>query len=626
LFILLAIIKIECLNGVTMSIPLFAYAAERKLCMKFKKITALALAFLLAGCTASGGSVSNDSTLQDNTASIIESASQDNSEFTDFIEQYVIDYAQLSYTTCHQYFADPAKYGIDISKAPITLGDFEEDDEYDALAEQTSKKLETFTYSDLSRTQQDIYDQLKWELDLYEKSNKEDYKYINNIWSSLSSVPDVLVTYFSEYELRSEDDIAPLIVLIQDVPNYVDSALSYSKKQADMDLLYFDYDGIQETIQTVLDTKDESAVTSELMVEVENLGLSEEKTAQYEEQITQALNENFFPAYETMKSGLEALKDEVQEPTGLANLPNGKDYYQLLVQDSTGTDEDAALVKTNLNNGLNSIVSQYYALSTSNPNAITASENLSTGFSSVQEIMDYLDENYTRSFPEVDEMHYNLQALSDEQSQDGIVAYFMVPCIGNTSDYQIRYNERDYGKDTTDPDLYGTLAHEGIPGHMYQAQYDSEHLTYAIQYMFDNSGYSEGYATYANYMALRWLDLDADAIEAYIMNDLYSGLLVCAMDVDINYYGMSRSEFAEEYGDGYDDLYTMLADNPSVYLSYYYGYYTIAMLRTQAKESLGDNFDDVSFNAALLSGGAVNFDIKERYIDEYIQANTGEKV
>jgi uncharacterized protein (DUF885 family) len=98
------------------------------------------------------------------------------------------------------------------------------------------------------------------------------------------------------------------------------------------------------------------------------------------------------------------------------------------------------------------------------------------------------------------------------------------------------------------------------------------------------------------------------------------------MDVDINYYGMTRSEFAEEYGKGQDNLYTQLADNPGVYLSYYYGYYTIAMLRSQAKESLGDNFNDVDFNAALLSGGSVNFDIKERYVEEYIQSNTGEKV
>jgi uncharacterized protein (DUF885 family) len=595
--------------------------------MKFQKITALLLALTLAGCSASGGSVSNSSTSADNSTSIVESASQENSEFTEFIEQYVKDYAELDYTTIHHYFADPAKYGIDVSKAPITLGNFEdEDEEYDELAQETLDKLDDFDYADLSRTQQDIYDQLKWELDVYEKSNKEEYKYIGNIWSSLNNVADVLVTYFSEYELRSEDDIAPLIALIKDVPNYANSALSYSKKQAEMDLLCFDYDEIMDSIQTVIDTKDESAVTSELMVEVENLDLSEEKTEKYEEQITQALNEYFFPAYDTMKSGLEKLKDKVQEPTSLSNLENGKDYYQLLIEDATGTSDDAALVRSNLASAINSIVTQYYSLSSSNPSAVSAADSLETGFSSVQEIMDYLDENYTRTFPEVEEMHYNLQALSDEQSQEGIVAYFMLPCIGNTSDYQIRYNERDYGKDSTDPDLYVTLAHEGIPGHMYQAQYDSEHLEYAIQYMFDNNGYSEGYATYANYMALRWLDVDSDTIEAFIMDDLYSGLLICLMDVDINYYGMTRSEFAEEYGKGQDNLYTQLADNPGVYLSYYYGYYTIAMLRSQAKESLGDNFNDVDFNAALLSGGSVNFDIKERYVEEYIQSNTGEKV
>ena len=36
------------------------------------------------------------------------------------------------------------------------------------------------------------------------------------------------------------------------------------------------------------------------------------------------------------------------------------------------------------------------------------------------------------------------------------------------------------------------LAHEGIPGHMYQTQYDHETFVYPIQYMLNNSGFTEG--------------------------------------------------------------------------------------------------------------------------------------
>ena len=158
---------------------------------------------------------------------------------------------------------------------------------------------------------------------------------------------------------------------------------------------------------------------------------------------------------------------------------------------------------------------------------------------------------------------------------------------------------------------------------MYQAQYNKQNFVYTIEYFLSNPGFSEGYATYVENQALKFLDLDPDLVDMYVYNDLMSNYYVLLMDIAVHYENMDLDTFKSEF-DMFDaaaleDIYAQLADNPGVFMSYYYGFYKINQLRQDAKEQLKDRFDEVDFNNALLSAGSVNFDLIKQNIDQYIQ-------
>ena len=86
--------------------------------MKTKIALILALALGLSACSAAPA---KDPTGQ--------SASQQaNEQFTQYLNDYVVEIAENDFTTMHQFFEHPENYGIDPNKVEVTLGSIEPDE------------------------------------------------------------------------------------------------------------------------------------------------------------------------------------------------------------------------------------------------------------------------------------------------------------------------------------------------------------------------------------------------------------------------------------------------------------------------------------------------------------------
>ena len=521
-------------------------------------------------------------------------ADHPNEEFNQYLEELVIDIAESDYITMHQYFENPEEYGIHPQKVEITLGDFKNE----------NQPLKTFKKSSLDATQQIIYEHLNFQ--------PKTYDYMDSIWSSNNGIHQSLVQFFSEYIIRDASDIEPLLILIQDVPRYVDEAFEYTKKQAQQDTLMFDFEQVIEDCQTILDSQPDSAITTSLIEKVEPI--QPESIS-----ILQAyMDQYFFPSYQTIIDELTKLKKDIQPLQGVSHFKNGRKYYESLVMDATGSNESVRTIQSNLEKDIENKWKQILE------NENFFDQDIPTApFSSIDEILPFLEENYTKEFPKLLTMRYDTIPLATEQSQPGIVAYFLIPAIDQTSPYRIRYNQTDYGSDPSSIEFYSTLAHEGIPGHMYQAQYNHEHFTYPIQFLLNNIGFTEGYATYVEMESLNFLDLDEKEKDAYILNTTLTNDYIALMDISIHYDGLSYNQFVEKYselfGEDLQDLYDQLCDNPATFLSYYYGYYQIQQLKEEAQNKLGTHFEPLEFHEALLKHGSVPFEIVEQSIDSYIE-------
>ena len=56
-------------------------------------------------------------------------------------------------------------------------------------------------------------------------------------------------------------------------------------------------------------------------------------------------------------------------------------------------------------------------------------DSVSTDFTDVNQILESLQKNYKKDFPEVKTMKYDLKALPEDQSVSGIVAYFITHAL-----------------------------------------------------------------------------------------------------------------------------------------------------------------------------------------------------
>lgn len=587
--------------------------------MKKKKLLLVLLAGLMAaGCVNNRQQpASSSAPVSQETSETIQSIS--NAEFRNFLDQYVIKACENDYTLAHRYFEHPENYGIDISKCKVTLGSILPTDEDLHFQHQILSNLEKMDDKDLNQTNQQIRQQMMWESRLILDSSDEKFAYLDNIWSEISGVTSVLTDFFSEYQLYSQADIEPLLTLIQDVPRYVDEAIAYSKRQAELKTLAVNMDSLRESCQSILETRDDSPVTNELLAEIDGLNLDAAAAASWKEKITADLNEHFFPSFEKALSALEDLEDQNGQIKGLASYKDGKEYYKYVVANYAGTDADIETIKEEIRTAMDDSVVEYRQILREDPESATLGEP-ETSFKDISEIMPFLEERYPADFPIVKTMDYEIKPLSAEQSKQGVMAYFVLQPIDSTRPYEIRYNARDYGSDPNSLQLYNTFAHEGIPGHMYQAQYEREHFKHPAQYFLSAFGMQEGYATYAAYETLDWTGINENDLEVWKLTDQYSNYSVLLMDLQINYDGYSLSEFENVWGEGSEAVYNQLAENPGVFFGYYYGSLKIFQLQQIAKDALGSLYDPVEFNNALLQMGNVEFSIIEDNIQAYIDA------
>lgn len=583
-----------------------------------KKIISLCLAALLAaGCAANTttSTASSSSAASSQTTSLEKISDQ---AFTEFLDTYLVEICEKDITLAEHYFEHPENYGIDLSKAKITLGTFVPTKEDIAFTQKTIDSLNKWDTSQLSKANRQIYEQMLWEAKLDQAAYNPDFTYLGDIWSDSNGVQTNLTDYFSEYRLYSAKDVDILIKLLNDVPRYTEDALAYSRKQAELGFLAIDLDSVTKTCQSILDTKDNSPITSELEAEVDGLNLDASESDKLKKSIRDTLQKSFFPSFEKIITELKKLEKDNHPLQGMANLPKGKEYYALLLKNYSGSEDGPEKMKEDIEAAIDQTIEEYRAITKRKPDVADLVEKAQTPFKNVSEIMPFLEERYPAEFPMVKAMEYEIKPLSNEQSREGTMAYFVTPAIDSDRPYEIRYNKRDYGEDASSLQLYDTFAHEGVPGHMYQTQYNREHFIHPIQYFLGSFGMQEGYATYSAFQTAAWTGIDEDVLKVWKLSELYSNYSVLLMDLQINYDGISKEQFLRNWGDDTGSVYDRLAQNPGLFFGYYYGCYKLEQLQQVAKDALGDAYNPVEFNNTILQAGNVEFGIVEKNVDEYI--------
>lgn len=586
--------------------------------MNVKKITLLMLsavmAFSFTGCSK-------------------KDSGEEQKKFDEFMKQEFVESMEQSYPNTHIILENPKDYGVDTSKTKVQI-DKELNEttmkENKELNEKSAKDFKEFDRDTLSDEQKETYDIYSYMLDYTTEMNDSKFDYMSMPLESMTGMHTQLPTLFSDWTLRNEQDVKDVITLMKSVRPYMDSILAYTKKQEEKGTLMLDIKSVKEYCEKVVKEDVNSSVLTGLNESIDNLKLGDDKTKQYKAELKKAFQEYFLPAYSDIIKTMKELDSSKNNTLGLSHMKNGKEYYELLFKQATGTDKSIEDIKKELNSMSRSSLLAVQSVISKNKNLYDEYVNgkIKTKYKDFESMLKDLDKDIKDDFPSVGTLNYRIRPIGEDLASGGVAAYFNIPALDGTTPKQIRVNMLEDALNVQSLETFSTVAHEGIPGHMYQIAYAYKNVKDPWRNsMASFLGYTEGYATYTELYALKYLDgVSADAVKLQQNMVVYQDCLIALADIGIHYEGWTKedlSNFLEENGLGVSDVsdfYNQLQANPTAFLSYYVGYVQIANLKKDAQEELKDKFNDRDFHEAILKSGAAPFHVVEENVKDYIES------
>ena len=544
----------------------------------------------------------------------------ENAEFEAYTEKLFCSEVSSNTVNLHYTLKEPEKYGID--EKTVSAGSFDiKPESVRASVENMQQALEDFEYDRLDIQNRITYDILEYQTKITQKA--AGYILYEEPLGLVSGVQTQYPVVLSEYRFYDRGDAETYLELLETTGEYFDSLITFEKKKAEAGLFMSDYalDSVLEQCRAFLDMGEGNYLYSTFVDRIKGVEeLTEEEKSEYIQDNALAVEDYVFPAYEKLMMELEHLRGRGENDKGLVYLPEGKEYYELLVRQSTGSgrsvEELRDLTRRQMTDDLQAMESVL---------GLTAEEARETaasilGRESAELILDHLKDGIEDAFPEAPETALQVKYVPEEMEEHLSPAFYMIPAIDNTDENVIYINEAQMSDDLT---LFTTLAHEGYPGHLYQTVYYESTEPDPIRSVLDFGGYVEGWATYAEMGSYYLTPLPAQQAALLQKNSsLILGLYALA-DIGIHYEGWGRMDtvaFFSNYGitdaDTIDQIYELIIGSPANYLKYYIGYVEFLELKKDWAEEKGEAFSQREFHEAVLGVGPAPFDIVEEYMWE----------
>ena len=518
----------------------------------------------------------------------------------------------------HYTLKYPQEYGIE--SAPAVYGTVVTDEQaVKAGVENMEKALITFEKNKLSVENQITYDVLKSYLDSAEKS--AEYLWYDEPLGTVSGVQTQLPVVLSEYRFYEKEDADTYLDLMRSTGNYFDEVIAFERGKSEKGLFMSEKmaDAVIEQCQAFLDMGNGNYLYSTFVERIRESGkFTEEEMGEYTKKNAKAMEEVVCPAYERLMAAVRELKGTGKNEEGLCGLPQGQEYYQMLVDQSVGTNESIVQLEELTRGQMeDDITAMEEVLGAKVEEAKESAADMKQGTAEL--ILKKLSDGIEKAFPETPDTTLEVKYVPKEMEEHLSPAFYMIPAIDNSRENVIYINQGQMRDDLT---LFTTLAHEGYPGHLYQTVYYSATKHPPIRDLLSFGGYTEGWATYCEMLSYYYSPLSHDMATLLQHNaSVILGLYALA-DMGIHYDGWTLAEtvaFFRTYGitneKTIEDIFDLIVADPGNYLKYYVGYLQIEKLKDSQKETLGGDYSDMEFHKAFLKIGPAPFHIIEKYIN-----------
>lgn len=568
------------------------------------KIRLLALAaffILLAGCGGNGGS---------------------KEEFSAYLNQIFRSEVTGSTLNMHYNLAHPENYGITDYK--VTYGNVSagRDTEAAAVLENWKKNLKRFRKKDLPVSQQMAYDIL--EDYILQELPAGKFSLYQEILKPSTGFQSQLPVLLAEYKFYDEKDVQDYLELMAETPALFRKIMDLERIKAEKGLFMADFavDDVVAQCRSFTQDPANNYLLSTFDDRVDEAGfLTPEQAEQYKQVNRQIVTGEMVPAYQRLAEELSALKGSGKNSGGLCGLEGGREYYEYLVKDTTGSGMSVEEMQAQTEAQRKQDLAELAQIAKNHPDIGQKCVNYQLPTEEPELILNDLQGKMQQDFPSPPEVSFQVKEVHPSLEEYTAPAFYLTPPIDDVSQNCIYINK---SKGDEKIQLYTTLAHEGFPGHLYQNVMERSCGLEPIRSLFGSSGYVEGWATYVEMQSYYYADVEQD-VSAFLQKNQSALLsLYATADMGIHYDGWTLRDTIDFFASyqiadkaTIQQIYQLIVEEPAHYLKYYIGYLEFLNLKEYAKEKFKEDYSDYKFHAALMEMGNAPFYILKEYLPEY---------
>lgn len=545
------------------------------------------------------------------------------SETARLFEEYTVELFKseivLNTLNLHYTLAYPENYGITDYEVTLGTADYEEmQKSYEALKE-LETELQQFAYDELTNEQQFTYDIL---MDYIETElMAADYLLYMEFLGPVTGYQAQLPVMLAEYTFRCEQDVEDYLELLTCIDDVFLEILEFEQLKSENGLFMSDEvaDEIIDQCSQFIENPEENYMIEVFDSKMEEIDfLTDGQKKDFMEENRALITGEVVNAYTLLIDGLTELQGTGINPFGLAYYPAGSQYYQYLVRAESGSEKSVDDLFADTTLVIYKNVLKLQQLIRKDPELYDAMLSYEYCETEPEAMMKDLIQKISGVFPELEDVNYTIKYVHPSMQEHLSPAFYLTPPIDDYTNNVIYINEGYYNED-----LYTTVAHEGFPGHLYQTVYTASKGLPLIRNLFGYSGYTEGWATYVEFMAYNMGGLEENLGKLLEYNAISMLGIHAAVDMGIHYYGWTVAEvesFLTEYGLGGTEVAQSLFDyimaEPGAYISYFVGYMEWIDLKETAEKVWKDDYSDMRFYDVTLSLGPAPFALLEKEIRE----------
>ncbi len=543
-------------------------------------------------------------------------------EFEEFLKENFTESYKDGSASVNLLIKDVSTFGIERipSKWPnMDYSSYADDLKED---EEDKKTLESFSYDSLTGEQQFIYDLLCYNYDT-EKLSPDSYLFTSPF--SLNGILPEIPLVLTEYHITGKEDIDAYIDMLNTLPDYLQACIDYEKNRiaAKHYNSGYSYESNLEVCETFL-SEGKEYITNAFTKLLDNYpDLTKEEKKSYLKQCEDALDQKVLPAYQNLSDTLTSFREQYVFNRGLSYVNGGKDYFRYLLAQDVGTDKSPEELITLLDDAISGYKEEFSSILLSDLSLYEKIEEPEYIYTEPKEILSYLSEKLEEDFPKAVCKNYTLNSVHPVLADELTAAFYILSPIDDYQNNHIYVNNDKVG---TFNDSFATLAHEGLPGHMYQHNYFWSTNPSYIRMMLQYTGYSEGWAEYIECYSYDWAGLDENVARCLQINTLLNNALPARVDLGVNWEGWDLEDTASYLSDiGIDDeetvttLYETAVSAPAVFQTYIIGYLELQSLKDEAEEKLGDHFRLKDFHKFYLEIGPSAFPLLRERMESWTE-------